>query len=172
MSTYPVIRVIDCHVCSINSAGQRQYLLMRRASGKIYANDWRMVGGKIETTASLQGISRETAWQAAIREVREETGLRTRYLYTVPYVNHFYEWQHDRINAIPVFVAVVENSAFTLNDEHSEARWVSLEEALQALPWPAQREGLQAADVLLASADETSAEAARSLAQHMLVNIR
>ena len=103
---------------------------------------WRVVTGKIE--------SNETAWGAALRELTEETGFRNASLFAVPYVNQFYEWQHDRINAIPVFVAVVEHGAKpTLNEEHIDSRWIDVDQAVSILSWPGQREGLRAAHAML-----------------------
>ena len=101
-----------------------------------------MVGGKLK--------AEETAWQGCLRELAEETQLPIRRLLTVPYINRFYEWKHDRINDIPVFVAVTDASQEPiLDEEHSEARWTSLDDALARLPWPAQQEGLRVADSLL-----------------------
>lgn len=137
----PVIRVIDCHVTCLDERRERLWLLLRRAAGKAYAGDWRMVGGKI--------AEEEPAWFAALRELREETALQVLEFFTVPYVNQFYEWQHDRLNAIPVFVAVVAHTEPQLDAEHAEAGWFTTEEALKRLPWPAQRQGLAAASQLL-----------------------
>jgi len=141
MTSSPVIRVIDCHVARDTPQGWR-YLVLRRAADREDAGSWRAVTGKIEAG--------ETAWQTALRELREETGFQASRLLAVPYVNHFYEWQHDRINAIPVFVAVVSLDAeVILNDEHVEARWLPLDGAADVLGWPAMRDGLRAADALL-----------------------
>ncbi len=138
----PVIRVFDCHVVRIID-NEYRVLMLLRSTGKIYAGTWRMVGGKIAPP--------ECAWQAALREVGEETGLIVKRLLTVPYVNRFYEWRHDRINDIPVFVALVGDGELRLDDEHSDFEWVSPSEALNRLPWPGQREGLKAALALLES---------------------
>ena len=101
-----------------------------------------MVGGKIAHP--------ETAWQTALREVQEETALTVHAMLAVPYINQFYEPLHDRINAIPVFVAIVRSGLEpTLDNEHTEYVWSTVEDALLKLPWPAQREGLQAAEELL-----------------------
>lgn len=101
-----------------------------------------MVGGKLKDD--------ETAWQGCLRELAEETQLPVRRLLTVPFINRFYEWRHDRINDIPVFVAVTDQGATpVLDDEHSEACWLSPGEALGRLPWPAQQQGLDVADRLL-----------------------
>jgi 8-oxo-dGTP pyrophosphatase MutT (NUDIX family) len=138
----PIVRVFDCHIARETAGGSYEYLLLKRASHKIYANTWRMVGGKL--TAD------ETAWQGCLRELAEETGLAAARLLSVPYVNRFYEWKHDRINDIPVFVALIRRGENpVLDDEHSDFVWLSLEHALERLPWPGQREGLRAADSLL-----------------------
>ncbi len=142
----PVIRVFDCHVVRERD-GDLEFLLLLRSSKKIYGGTWRMVGGKLE--------GEETAWGACLRELGEETGLRPRRLLTVPYVNRFYEWKHDRINDIPVFVAVVADGQDpTLDDEHRDFAWLPLEAAAQRLPWPAQREGMRAARALLLEGNE------------------
>ena len=140
-SRTPVIRVFDCHVARETTGGY-EYLLLKRASQKIYANTWRMVGGKLEAS--------ETAWQACLRELAEETRLPVARLLCVPYVNRFYEWRHDRINDIPVFVAITERGANPiLDEEHSDFAWLDLDAAITRLPWPGQCEGLRAADALL-----------------------
>lgn len=145
------MRVIDCHVARATPEGDIaratsdgwEYLVLRRSPGRLDAGRWRVVTGKIEDG--------ETAWEAAQRELFEETGLEPQRLLAVPYVNQFYEWEHDRINAIPVFLAVVDREApITLDDEHVEAAWFDLETATGQLAWPGQREGLRAAAALLA----------------------
>lgn len=146
----PVIRVFDCHLARPLATGGYEFLLLRRAVNKIYAGSWRMVGGKL--------TSEETAWQACLREVGEETELPVERLLAVPYVNRFYEWQDDRINDIPVFVAVTRAGANPVLDaEHSEFTWLSPEAAVETLPWPGQREGLRAALALLQGGEQLQA---------------
>src|SRR4029079_13765221 len=124
------------------TGGGYEFLLLRRASHKIYAGSWRMVGGKLTLD--------ETAWQACLREIAEETQLPVERLFSVPYVNRFYEWQHDRINDIPVFVALIAAGANPiLDDEHSDYEWLPLGDAQERLPRPRQRDGLRAAAALL-----------------------
>ncbi len=138
----PVIRVIDCHVARPGERGEWEFLLLRRASNKLYANTWRMVGGKIDAG--------ESAWRTCLRELREETGLRPQRLLSVPCINRFYEWQADRINDIPVFVAVVDSGATPeLDEEHRHFEWLQVGPAIARLPWPGQRDGLRAAAALL-----------------------
>jgi dihydroneopterin triphosphate diphosphatase len=138
----PVIRVFDCHVARQSSDGVYEYLLLQRSSHKIYADTWRMVGGKLKES--------EAAWEGCLRELAEETQLPVERLLCVPYVNRFYEWRHDRINDIPVFVAITASAADpVLDEEHCAFIWLPLESALDRLPWPGQAEGLRAADTLL-----------------------
>jgi dATP pyrophosphohydrolase len=129
-----ICRVIDCHVFTMKDGAPR-YLLLKRASEVIYAGSWRMVGGKIEPG--------EKAYETAIRELVEETGLKPGRLWSVPYINSFYEASKDRVNIIPVFAARVDSEIVRLSREHSEFRWLSYEESVAFLPWPAQIEGLR-----------------------------
>ena len=137
---HPVIRVFDCHIARLDSDGHLQFLLLKRAEGKIYAGDWRMVGGKIKPN--------EPAWAACLREVREETALQPDRFWSVPFVNRFYEWRHDRINDIPVFLLLTRDTQPKLDEEHTSHRWCTVDEAAHRLPWPGQRDGLHAAAAL------------------------
>lgn len=127
-------RVIDCHVFTLDNH-RVEYLLLQRAASVIYAGSWRMIGGKIEPG--------EKAYETALRELTEETGLKALQFWAVPYINSFYETEKDRVNIIPVFAARVEKKDITLTREHSAYRWCTYEEARELLPWPAQIEGLR-----------------------------
>jgi dihydroneopterin triphosphate diphosphatase len=138
-------RLVDCFV--VRNRGDYEVLLLRRARGRIYAGAWRMVGGKVE--------SGERAFQAALRELKEETGLFPERLWSVPFVNQFFDWQSDQVHDIPVFLAqVAPRSEVTLDSEHDGFRWIGLDEALGLLEWPGQRKGLEAAQNLLGASEE------------------
>jgi len=100
-----------------------------------------MVGGKIKEN--------EPAWKAALREVREETGLSPLNFWVVPYINQFYEWESDRINSIPVFAVLAGNEPVKLDAEHDDFQWLPVEKAGELLPLAAQRAGLSAAYSLI-----------------------
>lgn len=129
-----VCRVVDCHVFFRASDGPL-YLLMKRSPDVIYAGSWRMVGGKIEVG--------EKAVETAVRELYEETGLYPKRLWSVPYINSFYEASRDRVNIIPVFAVEVASQHVRLSAEHDAHAWVTYEVAIQRLPWPAQVEGVR-----------------------------
>lgn len=116
------------------------FLLLHRAASAAYAGQWRMVGGKVE--------AEETAWQAALREVEEETGQTPLMFWAVPSVNTFYEWQEDCINLAPVFAAELEADP-VLDAEHDSFAWVTAETAVERLVWPEQQRLVRLIDRLL-----------------------
>lgn len=115
------------------TAGGDEVLLMRRT--RSLAGEWCQVAGAIEAG--------ETAWQTALREVWEETGLSLERLYSADICEQFYEADRNAISLLPVFVGYAKQEAsVTLNDEHSEYRWVSFEEAIRMVPFSGQRKVL------------------------------
>ncbi len=109
-----------------------EYLLLKRAKGQEYDGQWRMIGGKVEKG--------ETYWQAALRELYEETRLKPLKFWTIPSVNRFYEHQTDQIHSIPAFAAQIDASASpTLDREHSTAEWLNIDQAVGSILWPEQR---------------------------------
>ena len=122
---------------------------MRRAPGRLYEGTWRMVAGKVEPG--------ESAWQASLREIAEETGLAVERLWAVPVANSFYEWQTNTLRHIPVFLALAAKGMPALDGEHDAWEWLGLAAALAKLPWPGQRAGLQAAHDLLSGPNKGAA---------------
>ncbi len=131
-----VVRVIDVYLYRLVEEDEPEFLLLRRAAGVVYAGAWRMVGGKIDAG--------EAAWQAALREVREETGRTPVTFWALPSVNTFYEWQHDRVNLTPAFAAELDADP-ALNHEHDAFAWLAVDEAAARLRWPEQRRLLRLA---------------------------
>ena len=136
-------RLIDLYPYKMNGK-KIFYLLFKRASGHIYDGQWRMIGGKVQ--------SGESYWEAALRELKEETALKPQFMWTIPSVNSFYEHQTDSILSIPAFAAEIdEASPIILDSEHSDFGWFSLEEALDKIFWPEQRRLLSLTHDLLTS---------------------
>lgn len=107
-------------------------LLLRRSGQGTLEGTWCQVGGAVQPG--------EKAWQTALREIKEETGLVPRRLYSADVCEQFYDISQDRIEIVPVFVAFVDDGQeVRLNDEHTEYRWVSFREAAQLLPFAGQR---------------------------------
>ena len=124
-------RLIDLYPYKIVK-DRPEFLLLKRAKGKIYQGQWRMIGGKVEPG--------ETSWQAALRELKEETGLVPVQFWTIPSVNTFYEYKSDTVHHIPAFAAEIKfNEIPDLDDEHTEFEWLSLEGAVSRITWPEQQ---------------------------------
>lgn len=134
-----LVRVVDVYAYRM-VADKPLFLLCMRAPDTLYAGQWRMIGGKVEPD--------ETAWQAALRELEEESRLKPVSAWSLPSVNMFYEWQHDRVTLGPAFAVEVEGAPI-LNKEHVDYGWFSREDALPLLIWPEQKRLLALADDLI-----------------------
>lgn len=116
--------------------GESKYLIIKRSS-KVFYGCWQMVSGKLELG--------ENAVEAAIREIKEETGLTPSRFYSANILEQFYDTDYNVINLVPVFVAFVEDGCeVVLNSfEHSEYKWVSAAEAEDYLVFDNQIENLR-----------------------------
>ena len=130
-----VVRVIDAYVFNRKNKEIR-FLLLKRAKTKIYEHLWQGVAGKIEAG--------EAAWEAAIRELKEETGFEPVRIFVADHVSKFYEAHGDWVNMVPVFGIEVEDEEVILSDEHCEFKWVDFNTAHQTLIWSGQKDGIAA----------------------------
>ena len=128
------IRVVDCYVFR-QTDDDLSFLLLNRNKDKLYEHLWQGVAGKIE--------GGETAFKAAIRELKEETALEPVRMFVADYVSRFYESHQDRINLVPVFGIEVDSSEVKLSKEHVDYKWVDIYEALDTLVWRGQKESIQ-----------------------------
>jgi len=127
-----------------HDGNETYFLLFKRAVGQIYHGQWRMIGGKVQDD--------ETYWQAALRELYEETTLKPLKMWTIPSINSFYEYRSDSILNIPAFAAEIDGEhPIVLNSEHSEYLWLSLDEAIGKIKWPEQRRLLELTNSLITS---------------------
>ena len=115
--------------------GDHEVLQLRRAPGKYLGGQWSFAGGKIEAG--------ETVIEAAVRELREETGLRPRSLAQLSYVETFYVPQFDAIWHRPGFLAIIgRDAAVRLNEEHTDWRFIRRREIARKVLWPGERRAL------------------------------
>ncbi len=124
---------VEAHIIKKNE-DDIEFLLLKRAPDEIYPNLWQMVTGRIQAN--------EKAYETAVREIKEETGLTPEKLWVVPNVNSFYSPKHDKVIPIPVFAALVNDDKITLSEEHSEFQRIKKEEAKPLLAWPGQRKSV------------------------------
>jgi dATP pyrophosphohydrolase len=128
------VRVVDCYVY-LKTDDDLKFLLLKRNKNKIYEHLWQGVAGKIE-----EG---ETPPEAAIRELKEETGLDPVNMFVADHVSRFYEVHGDRVNIVPIFGIEAGSTEVTLSDEHIDFKWVNIKDALNTLVWNGQKEGIQ-----------------------------
>lgn len=139
MTTFRVA-FVDVYVLRSGAAGL-ETLALRRAAGGRCPGAWEVVHGSIE--------GNETPLAAALRELREETGLAPARLYNLSRTESFYRHAADEIGFIPVFAAFVTSAEFRLSDEHDQAEWLSLPAARGRLAWPRERRALEEVGILL-----------------------
>ncbi|MDD9180689.1 MULTISPECIES: NUDIX hydrolase [Aliivibrio] len=107
--------------------GEVKILLMKRVKGGF----WCHVAGSIEED--------ETGIDAIVREFKEETQIEVSNLYNAQFLEQFYEASVHVIQLIPVFVVMCPpEQEVVLNEEHTEYKWCSLEDALELAPFPNQ----------------------------------
>lgn len=108
----------------IYDAAAERYLLLKRSPRKDFgAGNWECVTGRLD-----QGEGFE---EALYREVREEVGLEIRPIFIIG-TTHFYRGEvrpENELVGVVFCCQVVGETAVQLSQEHSEYRWVTLEEA-------------------------------------------
>ena len=143
------VGVVDVFVVRPQSDGWR-VLVLQRASGVRCPGAWEAVHGSIEPG--------ELPAEAALREVREETGLAVERLYTVT-TNPFYLPKLDVVQIAIVFVAFVPLAGDVVTAEEHEAHaWLPLDAAIERLLWPRSKATLRDAHALLGGGDAGPAE--------------
>lgn len=132
---------MECYVVHKSNA-QTEYLLLKRSKDKEpYPGIWQIITGRLEKN--------EKAYEAAYREVVEETSLKISKLYSIPKVTAFYTAYNDKIHLVPLFLAIAENKTVVLSGEHSTYKWVGYKEAKRLVHWVTQKETFDIIETLL-----------------------
>ena len=142
-----IVKQVDSYIYRITDNGPL-YLMMKRNIGKHYSHLWQGVAGKIEKG--------ETAWQAVIRELKEETGKLPQRIFVADHIASFYNAKEDIVQMVPIFGIEVKGEDVILSDEHCDFQWVKYEEALNLLTWKGQKEGLKTVHDDVVNNDERS----------------
>jgi dihydroneopterin triphosphate diphosphatase len=125
-------------------------LALQRSAGTRCPESWETVHGRIEPD--------ERPEAAALREVREETGLEVDRLYSIT-CQPFYLHKVGVVQMAVVFAAFVrEPGDVTLGDEHTAHEWLTMRSAATRFTWPREREALAHIEILLGSGDAGPAE--------------
>ena len=143
------VGVVDVYVIRPYRADWLVLALQRSAATRCPAS-WETVHGRIEPD--------ERPEHAAVREVREETGLGVDRLYSIT-CQPFYLHKAGVVQMAVVFAAFVrEPAAVTLGDEHQRHEWLSMTDAAARFTWPREREALSHIAILLGTGDAGPAE--------------
>ena len=109
-------------------------LLLKRKTTPVGA--WCPVSGRIEAG--------ENAWQTALREIAEETGISGGALYTTGVTDSFYDPAANTIELMPVFLLMIEGeTTVTLDHSQSEYAWLNVDAALDRLTFAGHRMALE-----------------------------
>ncbi|MEO7083647.1 MAG: ATPase, T2SS/T4P/T4SS family [Gemmatimonadaceae bacterium] len=120
-------------------------LALQRALNTRCPTAWETVHGHIE--------SGEEPENAAVREVKEETGLPVVRLYNVRVVP-FYLHQTKTLQLSLVFAAFVDEPGdVVIGPEHQDSAWLSVDDAGARFGFPAERQSLREAVELLSTGD-------------------
>lgn len=136
---------VECYVARRFRGGYK-FLLLKRAEGdRLYPGIWQIITGKIEKG--------EKAYETAIREVKEETGLNAERLYVLPHTTTFYSPRTDTISLIPLFVCIVKDDKVKISEEHSSSLWLDAQKASGRLYFKSQKENIKFVEYNLRTKD-------------------
>ncbi len=127
-------KFIQVHIAKYSEElSEYEYLILKRSENVIpYPCLWQVVTGNIE--------AEETSIKTAIREVYEETRLKPKKVWTLPYITTFFDAHKDIIYMSPVFGISVYTKNVILSPEHSEYKWLKYEDCIEKLELLSHRE--------------------------------
>lgn len=128
-------KIVDVYVFRRAGVSAEVLQLFRSPDSRLGAT-WQSVHGTIEAG--------EHAWQAARRELMEETGLSPMRAWQLESVNTFYSARDDAVHLCPGFaIEVPADAEVRLNHEHTEFRWLTEGAAETEFLWPGQRNAIR-----------------------------
>ena len=130
--------LVDVWIFHVDAAGELAILLMRRSQERVLGGLWQGVSGRLE--------DEERIVDGALRELREETGLRREDLaafYDLDQVNHFHVEPLDALVSAAIFAGRVATQVEPrLSHEHDAFEWLPAAEAIGRSVWPGYRESI------------------------------
>ncbi len=128
--------LVECWIFRVRDDGAPEFLLIRRAAGRIFPGLWQPVTGGIGPG--------ERVPLSALRELYEEVGFGAEHVlafYDLDQATPFYDEGTDAVVMAALFAVRVDPRAVpVLSHEHDALRWVDREAALRLVVWPSYRE--------------------------------
>lgn len=123
--------------------GRPSILALFRAPTLLHADTWQAVHGMIDPG--------EKAYDAAWREMTEETGLAPERFFRIDHIETFYSEHTDAVHLVPAFAGFVTGApGVTVSEEHTAYEWCEVDDVLERFIWPSQRQAVR----VLAAASE------------------
>lgn len=130
-----VSHIVDVYVYRLVQA-RPMFLVLRRGPTSRLPGTWQAVHGHIDPG--------ETAFQAAVRELAEETRLTAESWHQLESVHPFYVAASDEIHLCAGFAARVDPQTDAVrNEENDDHVWLGFADALDRFHWPGQRRAVQ-----------------------------
>ena len=123
-------------------------LVVRRMRGRPYIATVRLKDGKVLALPKGHIEEGESGAEAAVREVREETGVDSRLVEKLDDIKYLYTRVGARVLKVVSFFLLGYRSGSVRNYQRSEvegAEWIPLEEAPQRLSYKGEKEMARAA---------------------------
>jgi len=129
--------IVQVHPFRVVGGRLECLVLHRSAAEPDYPDAWQVITGAIEP--------QETASEAALREVIEETGIVPVSLVPFEVPSSYYLPDRDQIVLSPTFACRIDGEgAIVLCDEHDRGEWLDPSAALGRLTFQAHRDGTRA----------------------------
>jgi dATP pyrophosphohydrolase len=128
--------MICIYIARPNAAGtSHEFLQLRRIPEDYLGGTWATVYGMMEAG--------ETAFGAALREMKEESGLVPREFFRIGAAPSFYTDVNDTLWVVPSFCALVDRDVEIKMDHESDAyRWIDCSDVERAFMWPTDRQSI------------------------------
>lgn len=114
--------------------GEKFLLLRNNSEDPAHGGDyWFTVTGGVEADESIE--------EAVKREIKEETNLNVSEIFDLKW-GSIYSWggeDHSEDN----FLALVKKEKITLNEEHVDFEWLSLDDFVKKIKWDLDKEELR-----------------------------
>ena len=142
MARYPTRQAVSAGGLVFEDRGEQRWVVLisrRNAAGQL---QWTLPKGGLEEGEDLEA--------AAVREVEEETGLRSRIVDKLGVVDYWFVWRPDEVRYhkyVHYFLmAYVDGTTDVHDDEAEDVAWMPLAEAVTRLTHTNERRLVSAAD--------------------------